>query len=87
MENQNLKTKSRREYPNWINSNRLEIGDQLKSIRFNLGISAKTLAERCNIDASNLCRLELGKYNLSLDLFSLIVNELGCKIKIVPYYE
>lgn len=88
MENQlKPRTRVRRDYPNWIYSNRADIGDQLKTIRCNLGISAKILAERCNIDASNLCRVELGKYNISLDLLSVIVNELGCEIKIVSIYD
>ncbi len=57
------------------------IGEQVRSIRVQKGITQKDLAKACNIDASDLSKIEKGKQNISLDSLEKIFLQLGKSIE------
>lgn len=62
---------------------RARIGERIRQIRVDRGLEAKDLAKLAGIDASNLCRIENGRYSVGLDILSKIVAVLGKKIDFV----
>src|SRR5690606_89485 len=51
---------------------RERIGAKIRQLRENKGMEAKQLAVITNIDASNLCRIEQGKYSVGFDILTRI---------------
>ncbi len=68
----------------FINEERVRIGNQIRELRKEKNIEAKALAKATNIDASNLSRIEQGKYSVGIDILSKLAFTLGCHIDIVP---
>ncbi|MFN7703574.1 MAG: helix-turn-helix domain-containing protein [Chryseotalea sp.] len=62
---------------------RERIGTKIRQLRENKGIEAKQLAILTDIDASNLCRIEQGRYSVGLDILSKISKALGAKVDLV----
>lgn len=62
---------------------RVRIGERIRQIREDRGMEARDLAKLSNIDASNLSRIENGKYSVGLDILSKIAAVLGKKIDFV----
>lgn len=56
------------------------IGDKIKSILDNQGISQQDLAASCNFEKSNLSRIESGRTNLTIKTLFKISNALNVKI-------
>jgi transcriptional regulator with XRE-family HTH domain len=52
-------------------------------LRQKQNIDAKTLARRAGIDASNLSRIEQGRYSVGFDVLSKIANALNAQVDIV----
>ena len=57
------------------------IAQNIKKIRQSKGLSVQELAYRCDIERSNLSRLEAGKTNMTIKTICLICNALQVKIK------
>lgn len=62
---------------------RERIGKRVAEIRQNKGLSIRKLAELCGVTASNITKIEHGRYNVSIDILGKICNALGCKIDLV----
>ncbi len=61
---------------------RRRIGALLKAEREKQGIGLRELAEKCGIDHSHLVRIESGRYNITIDILSLVAGALGKRINI-----
>lgn len=61
---------------------RERIGALLAQKRNEAGYSVRALAELAGVSYQNITKLENGKYNVSIDILSKIVNALGCEIDI-----
>ena len=62
---------------------RQRIGTRIKELRQKQNIDARTLAIRAGIDASNLSRIEQGRYSVGLDILAKIANALNARVEIV----
>lgn len=73
---------------NWYgpdrNAERERIAAQIRSLREQRKMDAKDLAILADLDASNLSRIEKGKYSAGLDILCKIAAALNCTIKFVP---
>ncbi|WP_418815764.1 helix-turn-helix domain-containing protein [Pseudoruminococcus massiliensis] len=58
----------------------MAIGENLKKIRTEAGITQATLADKVGIGRSMLAQIERGTKALSLPLAETIATELGCDI-------
>ncbi|MCI1786094.1 MAG: helix-turn-helix domain-containing protein [Bacteroidales bacterium] len=63
---------------------RERIGAQIRSLREERKMDAKDLASLADLDASNLCRIEMGKYSPGLDILCKIATALNCTLEFVP---
>ena len=66
------------------NNERERIGAQIRSLREERHLEAKELAEFADIDASNLSRIEKGKFSPGLDILCKIAAAMDCSVEIVP---
>lgn len=64
-------------------NNREVIGMQLARIRAIRGISTRELAELCGVHYSNICKIEKGAYNVSIDILSKVCDALDSEIRII----
>lgn len=64
-------------------NNRVDIGIQLAKIRSIRGMSTRELAEKCGVHYSNICKIEKGAYNVSIDILYKICTALEADIKII----
>jgi DNA-binding XRE family transcriptional regulator len=62
---------------------RERIGAKIRQLREEKGMEAKQLAVMANIDASNLCRIEQGRYSVGFDILTKISHALGVKVDLV----
>ena len=62
---------------------RERIGAKIRHLRESKGMEAKQLAILTNIDASNLCRIEQGRYSVGFDILAKISQALGAKVDLV----
>lgn len=56
------------------------IARRIKEIRKNKGLTVQEVAYRCDIERSNLSRIESGRTNLTVKTICLICNALNVKI-------
>ena len=63
---------------------RERIGAQIRSLRLERRMEARELAFYADIDASNLSRIEKGKFSTGLDVLCKIAAAMGCSVEIVP---
>ena len=61
-------------------NHKLRIGKRIAELRKERGLSQNKLAQLTGIDSSNIGKIELGKYNPSLDILSRIGDVLGVEI-------
>ena len=57
-----------------------KIAKNIKSIRKSKGLTVQELAYRCEIERSNLSRLEAGKTNMTIKTLCIICNALNVKL-------
>ena len=62
---------------------RVRIGGRIRQIREERNMEARDLAKLAGIDATNLSRIENGKYSVGIDILSKIAAVLGKKIDLV----
>ena len=65
------------------NLSREYIGKRVAEIRQAKGLSIRKLAELCGVTASNITKIEHGRYNVSIDILGKICEALGCKLEIL----
>ncbi len=65
------------------NLERERIGAKIRQLRESKGMEAKQLAMLTNIDASNLCRIEQGRYSVGFDILSKLSQALGVRVDLV----
>lgn len=63
---------------------RTRIGRKIKELRESKGMDARDLAILTGIDASNLSRIEQGKYSTGLDILSRICVVLDAHLDLIP---
>ena len=68
---------------NTVHEDRFRIGNRIKEIRVDRGIDARDLSRFVGIDASNLSRIENGRYSVGLDILAKIATALGKKVDFV----
>ncbi len=56
------------------------IAKRIKEIRRSKGLTVQEVAYRCDIERSNLSRIEAGRTNLTLKTICLICNALNVRI-------
>ncbi len=56
------------------------IAHNIKAIRLSKGLSVQEVAYRCDIERSNLSRLEAGKTNMTIKTLCIICNALNVRI-------
>lgn len=66
------------------NQERERIGKAIKEIREEKDLEAKELAQKADIDAANLSRIEQGKFSTGIDTMNKIASALDAKLEIVP---
>lgn len=57
------------------------ISQKINSLRKEQGLTVQELAYRCDIERSNLSRIEAGRSNLTLKTMCIICNALKIKLK------
>lgn len=62
---------------------RERIGKLLADKRYGAGLSVRALAELAGVSHQNITKIESGKYNVSIDILSKIINPLNCQLDIV----
>ena len=65
------------------NNERERIGAQIRNLREQRNLEAKELAKFADIDASNLSRIEKGKFSPGLDVLCKIAAAMDCSVEIV----
>ena len=63
---------------------RERIGAKIKSLRMERRMDVRDVAQLADIDASNLSRIEKGKYSAGLDILCRIAAAMDCHLDIVP---
>lgn len=63
-----------------------EVAKRLKEIRMSKKLTVQEVAYRCDIERSNLSRIETGKINITLKTLCLICNALDVKLSDVIKY-
>lgn len=61
---------------------RENIGHQIAMLRKKHGLTIRELAYLCGINYANVCKIENGKYNISVDIIEKICLVLGATVKI-----
>lgn len=59
----------------------IRIGERIKKLRQDKGMSQQTLADECDIESPNLSRIENGNTNPTIKSLWKISNALGVKLK------
>ena len=62
----------------------LSIGNLIKAIRLQLGMSQKILAKRANVPQSTVSRIEQGERDTSLATLGKILRAISCDLVVVP---
>lgn len=65
------------------NDERLRIGQRIKELRQEKGLSQRQLADMCGLQQSHIARIEAGRYSVGLDTLALIGSAIGKKIDYV----
>lgn len=61
---------------------RAAMGQRIRDLRIERGLSQTQLAAMAGITTGNLCRIEAGKYSTGLDLLNRIADALGMELNI-----
>ncbi len=65
------------------NVDRERIGHRIKTLREEMQMDAKTLAQKAGITPANMSRIEQGKYSPGLDILCRIASALGMQLDFV----
>lgn len=63
--------------PDWLLDRRRAVGDRIRAVRTEAGITQETLAERSGLDRKTIVRTEGGTHSTLLDHLLLIARALG----------
>ena len=61
---------------------RERLGSLIRDIRQQKGMTQEQLAEECGMKRATIIKIELGKFNASVDILSAILRPLGYKLDI-----
>ena len=64
--------------------NRLRIGQKIAELRQEKGLTVRQLGEMSGVFYQNITKIEHGKYNVSIDLLTKVLNVLDSKLEIIP---
>ncbi len=62
---------------------RKRIGNTIQVLRVQQGLTVDELAQKAGVGSSLLTRVELGKFNVRLDVLSSVAEALGYKVDFV----
>lgn len=65
----------------------LTIGTLIKSVRLQLGMSQKALAQRAGVPQSTISRIEQGEKDANLSTLNKILGAISCELVIVPLLQ
>jgi transcriptional regulator with XRE-family HTH domain len=79
-----LNKKEDEEFKSQVEENKLEneVAKQIISLRKNLGLSQKELADKLNTKQSAISRIEKGEQNISIGLLEKIADALGVEVNV-----
>lgn len=63
-------------------NNRKKIGDKIKNIRQKKGLTQSKLSELSGMTQTTISKIEVGKFNASIDLISKLIEPLGAELDI-----
>ena len=63
--------------------NQEKIGKFIAECRKQKGLTQMQLAEMTGYDQSNICKIERGRYNASIDIIQKVCDALGARIEVV----
>ncbi|MBX3253893.1 MAG: helix-turn-helix transcriptional regulator [Chitinophagaceae bacterium] len=66
-----------------MNDERVRIGARIRELRESAGMTQNQLAEKSRLLASNIDRIEKGKYSPDLDILSCIAAVFGKKVDFI----
>ncbi|MCB9233736.1 MAG: helix-turn-helix transcriptional regulator [Bacteroidia bacterium] len=58
----------------------LDFGQNIRKIRLEKGITMEKLAELCNVEYTQIARIERGKINTSISMVKRLGESLGVKV-------
>lgn len=62
--------------------NRVNLGDQLRSVRESQGWSVEQVAKMADITECNVRKIEDGRYNVPMDIICRLADVLNCKLEL-----
>lgn len=65
-------------------ANRLRIGQKIAELRQEKGLTVRQLGEMSGVSYQNITKIEHGKYNVSIDLLTKVLNVLDSQLEIIP---
>ncbi|WP_086705576.1 helix-turn-helix transcriptional regulator [Streptomyces antimycoticus] len=66
--------------PDWVLRERRRLGDRIRGLREERGLSQERLAELTGLSRHTVYRIELAQYGTSIDHLALIARALGVEI-------
>lgn len=63
-------------------NSRIVIGNKIKNIRQKKGLTQKQLSELSGMTQTTISKIEVGKFNASIDLISKLIEPLGAELDI-----
>lgn len=66
-----------------LNEKRKVMGEYIRELRTAQGWTQEQIAEIAGITMSNLCRIEAGRYAVSLDILNKIAGALNAELRMV----
>ena len=67
----------------WKENERKRMGERIKNLREEIGLTQEQLAEKTGLQKQNISRIELGKYSTGQDILSVIAAALGKRLDII----
>lgn len=67
--------------PAWVLRRRREVGDRIRAIRTDRGLTQEKLGERCGMDRIAMNRIEGGHQSARLDTLIRIADALGVPLR------
>ena len=62
---------------------RKRIGERIRLLRKQQGVSQVELAEKAGLSQPHIVRIEQGRYSVGLDILQAIAKVLGCTVDII----
>lgn len=66
-----------------MNSDRIRIGQRIRELRTQQGLTQRELAQLAEITQPNLVNIENGRYSVKLDTLAKIAEALNSKVEII----